>query len=284
VIISGEMLNTFGVNEENTVHVEITLGSMAISLAIDGKEIKDYDLFHPLRALYPFDGAMSDATIVYDKKTGKIMPFSMKDGKGNMKFNAAYFSVFDARDNVVKFNDIDEHWAADYITFTTARELFYGTGDGEFSPDISMTRAMFVTVLGRMFGVNISNYGGSDFADVAVGQWYSPYVQWAADNDIIAGYGDGSFGPDDPVTREQMAAILLRFADYANIKLQNESAKSQFRDSDAVSSWAAEDVMQARQTGLITGREDGNFDPQGTATRAEVSTILKQFIENVLSW
>ncbi len=282
VTISSEMLKNFEVNQHSKVTVKIELGSITISVELNSRVIEGRDLFNPIRVVYPYDKPMSNTTIIYDTKTGSILPFSLFDGKGNMKFLTSHFGTFEAKNNLKIFSDVAGHWADDNIAFATARELFVGTSTTEFSPNLPMTRAMFVTVMGRLLNIDEADYTGTVFSDVKVGQWYSPYVQWASQNGIVKGYGSGIFGPEDKITREQMAVLILRFAEYANIELAVESSGIVFDDKDKISSWAAEYVSAAQRSSLIEGKSNKLFDPQGTATRAEVATILKRFIENTL--
>ena len=189
------------------------------------------------------------------------------------------------KENPKSFADVSGHWAADYIDFVTERELFAGTGNNKFSPDIGMTRAMFATVIGRLYERSygeIAAAGEHAFTDCDYEQWYGKYVGWAADNGIISGYGNGKFGPGDEITREGMAAILYRFAEFLKITSGDTGTKLTYPDAGDISSWARYAALYCQKTGIITGRDGGNFVPQGTATRAEVAAILERFIEHVL--
>ena len=137
-----------------------------------------------------------------------------------------------------------------------------------------MTRAMFVTVIGRLNGVNTANYSVSDFSDVDISEWYGPYVAWAAKNGIVNGVGDGRFAPDDPITREQMAVIIMRYVDFAGIRFSSMNPAVTFTDTDLIDDWAKDAVGKAQRAGLITGKEGGRFDPLGTAARSEVCTVI----------
>ena len=162
--------------------------------------------------------------------------------------------------------------------------LMVGIGENIFEPNANLTRGMFVTILGRMAGINAAAYTTSAFTDVKVGAWYTPYVSWAASESIITGYGDSYFGVDDPITREQMATIIARYLSAAGITLSpSDDAVSSFRDAASVSSRAVEGLELMRQTEIIVGEDQGNFNPANTATRAQAATIfmrLAQAIEN----
>ena len=177
---------------------------------------------------------------------------------------------------VSHFSDVAPgDWFGVSTDYASARSLMQGTGEGRFSPGTPLTRAMFVTILGRMAGARQEDYAGSSFSDVAVGSWYAPYVQWGAKNGIVNGVGEGRFAPDSPVTREQMAALITRYADAAGYTLpQGVGAVRAFRDLAQVSSWAFESVERMRQTGLLSGDTEGNFHPRSGATRAEAATVF----------
>ncbi|GEM_PF-2429626 len=170
-------------------------------------------------------------------------------------------------------------WYYDAVKYVADNKLMTGVGNDKFSPTSSMTRAMFVTVLGRMYeqdGGNISNYSSSRFNDVEGGSWYCNYVEWAAENGIVNGYGDSLFGTNDSITREQMCAIIVRYCDFANVDLDKVEDEVTFADALDIAAWAQADVTACQQAGLIEGN-DNSFKPKGTATRAEVATILMRF-------
>lgn len=175
------------------------------------------------------------------------------------------------------FDDTTDHWAADAIDAAVAKNLFQGTSETTFSPDLSMSRGMFVTVLGRFaqsLGIKIS--GSSVFYDVSSAAYYSPYVSWAADKKIVQGVGDGLFAPNDPVTREQMCALFVRFLNYIGYPVPNGTVLN-FVDAEDISNYAVSAVGSTVSLGLIKGipAEGGvAFRPQANATRAEVATVF----------
>ena len=227
----------------------------------------------------------------YDETAG--LPYYM-GAKGNRVFigfaaNGKYIAPEGATISVIRndksFTDVAGHWAASYIAFTAERELFLGTGANAFSPNSGMTRAMFATVIGRLYERSygeIETMSTHVFTDCDYGDYYGKYVVWAAENGILDGYGNGEFGPDDPVTREQMAAILYRFADFLGVLPDDMDTALSYPDAGTISSYAESAALYCQSTGIITGRDGGSFVPQGTATRAEVAVILERFIENIL--
>lgn len=187
--------------------------------------------------------------------------------------------------NDKSFTDIAGHWAEGYISFVTEREIFIGTGDGTFSPETGMTRAMFATVIGRLYERSygeIEMSGTQAFTDFKYDSNIGKYIAWASENGIIYGYGNGRFGPDDQISREQMAAILYRFADFLGVLPSSMDTALEYTDSASISSYALDAALYCQTTGVIGGRTGGMFAPQETATRAEASAIIQRFIEFVL--
>ena len=167
------------------------------------------------------------------------------------------------------------HWANEAVAYVYDNGLMNGVGEETFQPSGSLTRAMFVTILGRMAGVVEGDHPGISFTDVPAGQWYSPYVAWAAQAGVAGGTGGGKFSPNSAVTREQMATMIARYTESAGLTLDEVSDPApSFTDQGAVASWAREGVDLMRRTGILTGYEDGSFQPQRTANRAEAAAIF----------
>lgn len=177
------------------------------------------------------------------------------------------------------FTDVrSSDWFYDDVNFVVEEGLFNGTSDTAFSPGTSMNRAMLVTVLYRMAEAS-DPAGGSTFSDVEDGQWYTEAVIWAADNGIVSGYGSGLFGVNDPVTREQLAAILYRYAVKQLFDVSATKDLTVFDDCGSISSYAVSALGWANGVGLINGRTETTLAPLGTATRAEVAAIIHRFAE-----
>ena len=177
------------------------------------------------------------------------------------------------------FTDTENHWAKSDIEFVTKRGLFSGTGDGEFSPDRLMTRGMFVTVLGKLAKVDTANLTSSSFKDVKSDAYYLPFIQWANTAGIVKGVSSDEFAPDMPISREQMAVMLLKYIKAMNIDIAKLREEKLFDDEDEMSTWAKEAVKEIQMMGILSGKPDNKFDPKGSATRAEVSSMLRRFIE-----
>lgn len=174
------------------------------------------------------------------------------------------------------FIDIKGHWAENIIEEAAARKIFSGLSANEFAPDNTMTRAMFVTVLGRLAGAE--GIETVKFKDVEGGSWYSGYVGWALEAGIVNGINSEEFGVSMDITREQMAVMLYNFAKAQGLKIP-EGKTTGFTDENSISIWAKSAVAAMVEEGIIKGRNDGSFDPQGKATRAEAAAMIVRFAE-----
>ncbi len=173
------------------------------------------------------------------------------------------------------------------VKFVYENELFKGTTATRFSPNTTMTRAMFVTVLGRLAGVDVSRYKTSSFTDVPLNkdtEWYAPYVQWAVDFGIAQGYGNGKFGPNDEITHQQMYVFIYRYAMFVeNQKINVDSVNLSMYDRTSVASWAESAVKYAQQKNFLV-LSNSRVNPEGDALRWELATLLQNFCKNVLGW
>ena len=213
----------------------------------------------------PVDGATvgTVAIIVRADGTEEIVKASVATENGVM-LNVSDGDTLKIVDNTRTFDDVaDDYWGADAVTFAASRELFNGTGEGTFSPNGSMTRAMLVTVLARFDGVDTGT--GST--------WYEAGAEWAVAN----GISDGA-NLDAPITREQLAAMLYRYAGSPEVT----GSIGGFEDAGSVSGYAADAMRWAVETGLITGVGGDMLNPTGDARRAEVATILMRFCEKMI--
>lgn len=145
-----------------------------------------------------------------------------------------------------------------------------------------MTRGMFVTALGRLDGISPDDYKASSFTDVQGSAYYAPYVEWAVQNGIVTGTGDKQFSPDLEITREQMAVVMMNYAGQMGYSIPTPLGAVTFADNASISEWAAKEVRAMQQTGVLMGKDGNRFDPQGKATRAEVSAALHRFVELVI--
>jgi hypothetical protein len=176
------------------------------------------------------------------------------------------------------FTDVKEGaWYYDDVAFVYTHGLFAGTSATTFSPEMAMTRGMLVTVLYRLYGAAAGS-SNNPFSDVPSGQYYTDAVLWAAANGIVEGY-NGKFNPNDPITRQDMAVVLARYADFAGAKLPETRSYVPFRDDADVADYAKEAIEAMFRAMIIRGKPGDLVDPQGNATRAEVAAMLHRFIE-----
>lgn len=178
------------------------------------------------------------------------------------------------------FTDVSENdWFYGAVQYVYDNDMMNGVSATSFAPNSNLTRAMMAAVLYNL--EDQPTQADSSFTDVVDGSWYADAVNWAAANNIVSGYGDGIFGPNDNITREQMASILYRYAEYKGYDVSAVGDLGQFNDADNVSEWANDVMRWAVGAGLINGMGDGSVAPQGTATRAQVATVLMNFCENI---
>ena len=177
----------------------------------------------------------------------------------------------------------DNAWYYDAVKYVNENGLMAGTSGDTFSPDATTTRGMLVTILYRLEGSpNIENeIWGYPFKDVDVNAYYATAVYWARMNGIVAGYSDELFGPNDTITREQMAAILYRYAQYKGCDTTAKADLSKFADAAQVGSWAVDAIRWANAEGMINGTSDTTLSPKGSATRAQAAAILTRFCQKI---
>ncbi|MEA4961163.1 S-layer homology domain-containing protein [Lutispora sp.] len=175
------------------------------------------------------------------------------------------------------FADIKESdWFYSYVEYVCSKGLFNGTTESTFSPAMPMTRSMLATVLWRMDGTP-SHGGKNPFTDLKA-DWYKDAVLWASENNIASGYGGGLFGPDDNITREQMAVMLYRYSQYKGYDVTAGADLSGYIDAEDIGGWALTAMRWANDRGLITGRSDKELAPKAKASRAEIAAILYRFM------
>lgn len=186
----------------------------------------------------------------------------------------------DYTDVVLPFSDANRgDWYYTAVQFVYANRMMSGTAGDSFSPNTPTTRGMIVTILHRLEGSPAG--GGKIFPDVNQSLYYAAPIAWASAQGLVNGYDNGSFGPEDAITRQQLAAILYRYAESKGYDTSARGSLDGFRDAATVNAYAVEPIRWAVGTGLISGMDDGTISPTGRATRAQVATILMRFCENV---
>ena len=238
--------------------------------------------------VYPNDGYELDELVVTDSRGNEIdldarsatrFTFTMPGGKVTVE---ASFVREGGQPQVPQttFADVPASaWYYNAVEYVYENGLMSGVSGGRFAPDDTLTRAMLVQTLYAMEGRPASASAG--FADVASGDWYASAVNWAAANGVVSGVSETGFGPNNALTREQLALILYRFAQYKGYDVTGTSDLAAYADGSSVSGWAAEAMGWAVDAGLISGVGGNQIAPTGTATRAQVAQILMNFCENV---
>lgn len=178
------------------------------------------------------------------------------------------------------FTDVGNHWAASAIDFVTEKGLFVGTSSTTFSPNNEMTRGMFISVLHRLAGKPAGNES-VNFNDVATDAYYHDAVEWASSNNIVKGIGNNVFAPQQSITREQLALIFFNFAKTLNLDVSAKQSLSTFTNNNLVSPWAAEAMQWATGSKLMIGNGNNILNPKGTATRAEVASIVERMARSI---
>ena len=229
----------------------------------------------PTRHGHTFIGWYSDRSL-----TNQVSEVSLTK---NMTVYAGWRADENPDTVVNPFTDVSEKdWFYNDAMFVYKNGLMLGTSKTLFSPHGTVTRGMMATILWRMEG-SLAPKGENSFTDVEAGRWYADAITWATENGIFAGYSKDKFGPDDPITREQLIAIFYRYADYKGYKLTITENLDKFEDADKITDYAKMVMQWAVGNGLIKGKSENLLDPQGTATRAEISAMLHRFIEKVKS-
>lgn len=261
-----------------------------LSVLAGSKPIRDFD--GKVTAFLPYTPAAgvstSFLTVYYIGESGELEQMEnvkYDAARGGLTFTTGHFSRFfiaAAGEAWRLFTDIkaDDWFFAD-VKYAVENGLFRGTGVSTFSPQRSMTRGMLVTVLGRMAGVDVKKYTASSFKDVRENQFYAPYIAWANERGIVTGIDDQHFSPDTTISRQDIAAILVRYTQKMNLSLPMMAEAAEFSDVNAIADYAKEAVTVCQKAKIINGKSEGLFDPQSSTTRAEAVAILHRFFEAV---
>lgn len=232
----------------------------------------------------PDEGYKLSRMVVTDAKGNELDLVNESNGRYSFKMPSEKVNVEVRFKEAPKnpFTDVTtDSWFYDAAMFVYERGLMNGIGADLFGPDIATTRGMLVTILWRQDGAPEAVYDG-ELNDVPDTMYYAPAVKWAAANGIMGGYGDGKFGPDDLITREQMAAILWRYAQYKGYDVSvTEDSISDFNDVSAISNYAVPAMQWVCSEGIMSGKPGKILDPTGTAKRSEIAAMLMRFLENV---
>ena len=254
-----------------TLHFETNGGSAITDMREENNTRISLTKYVPTRQGHTFIGWYSDHNL-----TNQVSEVSLTK---NMTVYAGW-RADETPDTVVNpFTDVSEKdWFYNDAMFVYKNGLMLGTSKTLFSPHGTVTRGMMATILWRMEG-SLAPKGGNSFTDVEAGRWYADAITWTTENGIFAGYSKDKFGPDDPITREQLTAIFYRYAVYKGYKLTVTGNLDKFEDADKITDYAKMVMQWAVGNGLIKGKSENLLDPQGTATRAEIAAMLHRFVE-----
>ena len=254
-----------------TLHFETNDGSAITDMREENNTRISLTKYVPTRHGYTFIGWYSDHNL-----TNQVSEVSLTK---NMTVYAGWRADENPDIVVNPFTDVSEKdWFYNDAMFVYKNGLMLGTSKTLFSPHGTVTRGMMATILWRMEG-SLAPKGENSFTDVEAGMWYTDAITWTAENGIFAGYSKEKFGPDDPITREQLTAIFYRYADYKGYKLTVTGNLDKFEDADKITDYAKTVMQWAVGNGLIKGKAENLLDPQGTATRAEIAAMLHRFVE-----
>lgn len=198
---------------------------------------------------------------------------------GGARVSGSFVKIIQAAEGQ-PFEDVPQGaWFVDAVKYVYQNGLMAGTSATTFSPYANTSRGMIVTVLHGMCGKPV--FEGCVFSDVEEGAYYAKATCWASQNQIISGFGQGKFGPDEDVQREQLAVVMMRYAQYLGLETPERADLSGFADADQISAYAQEAMSWANAVGLLSGKGDGVMDPQGVATRAEVAAMMARLDQMV---
>ena len=266
-----------GGGDSGTTYYKLTFetnggSSMKAISTTYGKTI-DLSGYTPTHDGYDFSGWYSDAAL-----TNKITEIRLN---GNKTVYAGW-TKHNPNTGANPFTDVStSDWFYDDVMFVYENGLMAGTSAATFEPYSNTTRTQIAVIFYRLEG-SPAVEGKNNFTDVEYGPgtaWYYNAVTWAQQNGIMGGYGDGKFGPNDPVTREQLASIFYRYAQYKGYDVTATGSLDSFTDKGSVSAWAQEAIKWAVGNGIMGGKENNLLDPKGTATRAEIAAMLHRFVE-----
>ena len=243
--------------------------TLLIDIPVDSKRFRAGDTCRVL--VLSDDGAAERTSGQCIKKNGALF----------VRVETTHLSIFVVmRDAALPFTDVaDTAWYADAVQYVYENGLMTGVSESEFAPDGTATRGQIVTILWRLAGSPVVNYA-MRYADMDEGAWYGEAVRWAASTGVVTGYSESSFGPNDAITREQLAAILYRY-----VKTQGQGFTGmwyfplRYDDAASISSWADEAMHWCVMKGLLNGTSETTLSPQLTATRAQLAAILQRFCE-----
>ncbi|CAM4269491.1 S-layer homology domain-containing protein [Paenibacillus tarimensis] len=299
------VLNNLGNASGDTIRIKMAAASTAAypadaKLLISTRPALEFTIQSGADAITSFGGSSIKIGIPYQPVQGEdssTLVISYVDSNG--KLHIIPQSDYNQRDgqlyvvtdhpgtyavsyNKTSFSDTSAHWAGSNIIYLAARGIVSGSGDGKFTPNANITRAEFAKMLAGLVNADVSDYSGSTFTDVKAGSWFMPYVAWAAENEIVKGGANNQFRPYDRISREEMCVMLARLASMSGYTLPAGAGAASFADQQRISAWAVDAVRDLYAAGIISGKGNQQFDPQGGATRAEAAKMLTVLLQGMV--
>ncbi len=271
--------------------------SDTLKSALKGRPVYDFALTSEGKSITSLGKGRAKITLPYVLKNGEdwshivinyvdsngkqttIKESKHADREHTITFITDHFSMYSINSNQFTFTDINNEWYSNAVDFVTSHGLFAGMGEGKFSPEVTMTRGMFVTVLANLDGKASNIYYPNVFSDVDPSKYYAKPIAWATSNKIVAGVSEGKFAPDAKITREEMAVMLYSYIQYKGIYI-DKAEMQPFDDSDSVSTWAKKGVNALQGYRIVVG-ENNKYSPKDNATRAQVAAIFTNFIDAI---
>ena len=271
---NGHVISVISVVENGSIVVDTTRAGYNELVTV----IATPDAGYKLSELTVYD-ENNNMIAVSDKGNG-IYTFVMPNEA--VSINATFVRLENPEvDPGMEFSDVNQtDWFYDSVQYVSNKRLMTGTADDQFSPNATTTRAMVVTILYRLEGEPAVT-GDAHFTDLVSGQYYLDAVAWASQNDIVNGVGENTFAPNEDITREQMATILYRYAQYKGLDVSTAADLSGYPDAAQVQTYAQKAMSWAVAEGIVAGMDDGTLNPAGNASRAQIATILMRFCESV---
>lgn len=226
-----------------------------------------------------------NAVVAYTDNAGNESVVSLSDVNvaGYARYVAAKPGTYTLKYSSKNFDDIGGHWGEEYIKYLSAREIFGGTSPTEFSPEMPLTRGMFITALGRMHGVDTDNYSNdTGYADVNADEYYAPYITWSKENGILPSVGETAFAPEESLSRADMALAINNYIKVCGFNIKPFGFGSEFIDIASCTDAQRAAILNIQDKGIINGVGDGKFEPDGMLTRAEAATVLTRLIKGIV--
>lgn len=280
---SGSMKTTV----EISIQKDITFTTNVQNLVIDPSKTSDVNVsakfgYAPIASKDSLYKWSCDSTIGTIDANGLFTATAESGLSGNIyvEYNGTVKTIpVQVGASIVDFADTKTHWAREYIGKLAARGIVNGMGNNYYLPDDSLTRAQFLTMLAKtIYGLDTKQSVAAGFIDVPESEWFYSYVNWGFANGIVRGIDETTFAPNEKITREQMAIMMNNFANYTSLVLPQTNTSVSFTDAAVISPWATDSVTKIVSSGIMGGYPEGNYIPQGNATRAEAATVVYKMI------